>query len=234
MQVKEGSDNVHTEARTQKEENEEIKLKKKTIHRDSNTRPTINNRSGYPSTCCCTITLWTTLCVLILTTTHFTFRNKKSAKNTVLQGLSRHEARTTEAAPRRVGRGEQGEARPGNSAPSDGPQIELSRRRLKTLSKSDTVAALVQAPTYLYVYLYFYNYYNSRRVRIVYLILQAVCPSYHTHSASTIIPNAPPAQCLRTERFQRNPTRPLFFLGQSLIIICFRRKSLLLENSLQP
>ena len=41
------------------------------------------------------------------------------AKNTFFHELSRHEASTTEAAPA-VGKGEQGEARPENSAPRGG------------------------------------------------------------------------------------------------------------------
>ena len=48
--------------------------------------------------------------------------------------------------PARVERGEQGEARPGNSAPGGGPQLGLSRRQLKTWSKSDPSATLVQPP----------------------------------------------------------------------------------------
>ena len=81
-----------------------------------------------------------------------TFRNRKFEKNTILQQPSRHEARTAEAAPSRVGKGQQGEARPGNKAPTGGPQLELSRKPLKTWSKSDPSAALVQGPTSLYVF----------------------------------------------------------------------------------
>ena len=44
----------------------------------------------------------------------------------------------------RVGRDEQCEARPGNSAPRGGPQLELSRRQLETWSESEPSAALVQ------------------------------------------------------------------------------------------
>ena len=40
---------------------------------------------------------------------HLTFRNINFAKGTILQQPSRHEAKTAEAAPGRVGRGEQGE-----------------------------------------------------------------------------------------------------------------------------
>ena len=65
--------------------------------------------------------------------------------------LSRHEARMAEADPDRIGRGEQGEARPENSAPRGGAQLELSRRRLKTWSKSDPSASLVRANIFIYV-----------------------------------------------------------------------------------
>ena len=59
---------------------------------------------------------------------------------------------TTEANPGRVERVEQGEARPRNSAPRSGSQLELFGRRLKTWSNSEPWAALVQAQTYLYMY----------------------------------------------------------------------------------
>ena len=95
---------------------------------------------------------WTIFCVVIPTTTHLTFGNINLAKDTVLQGLSRHEARA-EAAPGRVGRGEDGEARPGNSSPRGGPQLELYRRRLKTWSKSGLSIAETTGPAFLYMYL---------------------------------------------------------------------------------
>ena len=46
-------------------------------------------------------------------------------------------ASTAEAAPGRVGRGEQGEARRASSTPNGGPDLELGRLRLKTWSKTD-------------------------------------------------------------------------------------------------
>ena len=52
----------------------------------------------------------------------------------------RHAARTAEAAPGRVGRGEKGEARTANSTPNGGPHLELlilARILLKTLYKND-------------------------------------------------------------------------------------------------
>ena len=42
-------------------------------------------------------------------------------------------ASTAEAAPGRVGRGEQGKARRANSTPNGGPHLELARVRLKNL-----------------------------------------------------------------------------------------------------
>ena len=68
------------------------------------------------------------------------------AKNVIYQGPPRKNARTTEAAHGIVGRGELGAARPGNSRQEGGPQLESSRRRLKSWSKSDPSAALVQPP----------------------------------------------------------------------------------------
>ena len=70
----------------------------------------------------------------------------------ILQDLSRHEARTAETTPGRIGRGEQGGARPWNSVPRSGPQLVLSRRRLKTWSKSGLSIAETTGCTYLYVY----------------------------------------------------------------------------------
>ena len=59
---------------------------------------------------------------------------EKPAKNIFFQGLSRHEGRTAEAAPGRLGRGEHGKARPGNSVPKNTIKLVLSRGRLKTWS----------------------------------------------------------------------------------------------------
>ena len=42
------------------------------------------------------------------------------------------DASTAEAAPGRVGRDEQGEARRANTTPNGGPHLELGRLRLKT------------------------------------------------------------------------------------------------------
>ena len=58
-----------------------------------------------------------------------------------------------EATPGRVERGEQAEARAGNSATRGGPKLELSRRRLKNWSKLGPSATLVHAPTYWCLYL---------------------------------------------------------------------------------
>ena len=79
------------------------------------------------------------------TTTHLTSRNICFEKKTNLYHLSQHEARTGEADPDRVGRAEQCEALPGNGAPRRGPQLEVSRRQLKTWSKPEPSAALVQS-----------------------------------------------------------------------------------------
>ena len=53
----------------------------------------------------------------------------------------------------RVGRGEQGEARPAMSALRGGPHLDLGRLRLKTWSKSDFSIAETTGRTYLYKYL---------------------------------------------------------------------------------
>ena len=52
----------------------------------------------------------------------------------------------------RVGRGEQGEARPDISAPRGGPHLDLGRLRLNPWSKSDSWIAEATAPTYLYIF----------------------------------------------------------------------------------
>ena len=72
----------------------------------------------------------------------------KFGENTFSQGLSRHEARTDEATSGRVGRGEQGEARPENSVPRSRPKLVLSRRRLKIWSKSGLTIAEATWSTY--------------------------------------------------------------------------------------
>ena len=59
---------------------------------------------------------------------------KKKRKQYPLQG---DDARMAEGATCRVGRGDQGEARPAISAPRGGPRLDLGRLRLKTWSKSD-------------------------------------------------------------------------------------------------
>ena len=53
------------------------------------------------------------------------------------QHASQGDDASTEAAPGRVGRGEQGEARQANSTPNGGPHLGLGRLRLKTFSKPD-------------------------------------------------------------------------------------------------
>ena len=58
-------------------------------------------------------------------------------KKTKQHPLPGDDASTVEAAPGRVGRGEQGETRRANSTPNGGPRLELGRLRLKTWSKSD-------------------------------------------------------------------------------------------------
>ena len=63
------------------------------------------------------------------------------------------DASTVSAGTCRVGRGEQGEARPAISAPRGGPHLDLGRLRLKTWSKSDFWIAETTWPTYLYVHL---------------------------------------------------------------------------------
>ena len=58
------------------------------------------------------------------------------------------------AAPRRVGRDGQGEARRANTIPNGGPHVELGHLRLKTWFKSGFSIAETTWPTYLYIYLY--------------------------------------------------------------------------------
>ena len=64
------------------------------------------------------------------------------------------DASTAEAAPGRVGRDEQGDARRANTAPNGGAHLERGRLRLKTWSKSDFSIAETTWPTYLYLYLF--------------------------------------------------------------------------------
>ena len=63
------------------------------------------------------------------------------------------DASTAEAAPGRVGRHEQGEARRANDTPNGGPHFELGRLQIKTWYKSDFSIAETTWPTYLYIYL---------------------------------------------------------------------------------
>ena len=56
---------------------------------------------------------------------------------------------TAEAAPGRVGKDEQGEARRANTTPNDGPNLELRRFRLKTWSISDLSIAETTWSTHL-------------------------------------------------------------------------------------
>ena len=58
-------------------------------------------------------------------------------------------ASTAEAAPGRVGRNDQCEARRANTTPSHGAHLELGHLRLKTWSKSDFSIAETTWPTYL-------------------------------------------------------------------------------------
>ena len=67
------------------------------------------------------------------------------------------DASTNEAAPGRVGRDLQGEARRANATPNGGPHLELWRLRLKTWSKSDFSIAEATWPTYLW-YIFLYSY----------------------------------------------------------------------------
>ena len=79
---------------------------------------------------------FTDFCIFIRTTTIFTFRNSTSicGQKCDLDGaISRHEARTAEADSGRVGRGEQCEASPGNSAPRG---VDLRSSSLEDGSKS--------------------------------------------------------------------------------------------------
>ena len=62
------------------------------------------------------------------------------------------DASTVSAATCRVGRDEQGEARPASSAPRGGPHLDLERLRLKTWSKSDLSIAETTGRTYLYIF----------------------------------------------------------------------------------
>ena len=74
--------------------------------------------------------------------THLTFWNTSEyifGKKRALAAATEHtKGDRPRPSPGRVERGEQGEARPGNSAPRDGPQLELFfRSRLSTWSKTD-------------------------------------------------------------------------------------------------
>ena len=134
-----------------KARNQETNLKK-SIHRDSTRGFRLTNRSEPPLK----LLLYDhysapNLCLLIRTSTHFTSSQQKKGKKHDFAGPSRHEAKTAEANPGSVGRGEQGEARPGNSAPRGGPQLELFRRRLKTWSQLGLLIAEMTGPTYLYI-----------------------------------------------------------------------------------
>ena len=60
------------------------------------------------------------------------------------------DASTAEAAPGRVGEGEQGEARRAKSTPNGGPHVELGRLRLKTWSKCDFSIAQTTGQHILY------------------------------------------------------------------------------------
>ena len=63
------------------------------------------------------------------------------------------DASTVEAAPSRVERNEQGEARRANTIPNGGPRFERGRLRLKTWSKPDFSIAETTWPRYLHIYL---------------------------------------------------------------------------------
>ena len=86
------------------------------------------------------------------TTTHLELRNRKLAKYTILQDFLRHERERPRPPPCRVGRGEQIEARPGNSVPRSGPHLVLSRRRIETWCISGLSIAETTGPTYFYMY----------------------------------------------------------------------------------
>ena len=93
---------------------------------------------------------WSDWCVFSSTNTT---RFGKIEKNRKQHPPQRDDASTVSAGTCRVGRGEQGAARPAISAPRGEPHIDLGRLRLKTLSKSDFWIAETW-PTYLYIYLY--------------------------------------------------------------------------------
>ena len=78
----------------------------------------------------------------------------KMAKNEKSTRRRETKASTVSAGTRRVGRGEQGEARPVISAPRGRPDLDLARLRLKTWSKSDFWIAETTWSTYPYFYLY--------------------------------------------------------------------------------
>ena len=59
-----------------------------------------------------------------------------------------------EAAPGRIGRDDQGEARRENTTPNGGPHLDLGRLRLKTLCNSDFSIAETTWPTYPHTYLH--------------------------------------------------------------------------------
>ena len=73
------------------------------------------------------------------------------------------DANTVEAAPGRVGRDEQGEARRAITTPNGGPHLELGRLRLKTWSRSDFSIAETW-PTDVYIYLLYIYRLGWRRL----------------------------------------------------------------------
>ena len=74
---------------------------------------------------------------------------KKNDKKTKKHPQQGNDASTVSAVTCRVGRGDQGEARPAISAPRGEPHLDLRRSRLKTWSKSEFSIAEMTWPKYL-------------------------------------------------------------------------------------
>ena len=100
------------------------------------------------------------LCIRLRT---WHFGTEKNAKRWYLWRPPQHEASAADADPGRIGRVEEAEVPPGNRASRGGPQIEFSRTQLKSWCKSEPSAALVRAPTYLYLYQYRREIYRTSR-----------------------------------------------------------------------
>ena len=88
---------------------------------------------GYPWSNCCTTTTRTKCYVVVPTTTHLTFRTRNVAKNTILQQLSRHEAKRERPRPPPAESGGASKAR--HVQETAGREVDLSLSYLEDGSK---------------------------------------------------------------------------------------------------